>query len=161
MKSMVINIRYQAVLLIFILTSMLIIGCGSDPKSDCSAPSDASITVSGPGVFSVAFDTAFDFTAVVKYADGTPMPDACLTISSAFAFPRNATATGSRYTFYAYPGGLRTPGNIPVDNGFSAQTDDFGQYTFSAEYTAGTGTFKDTVIVRSGAIMGTADFEVN
>lgn len=162
MRSMVINTRHQVVSLIsiFILTSMLTIGCGSDPKSDCSAPSNASIIVNGPGVFSVGFDTNFDFTVVVLYNDGKPMPQACMTISSAFAFPRNATATGSRYQFYAYPGGTQNLANIPVDNGFSAKTDDFGQYTFSALYIAGTGTYKDTVTVRSGAVIGTANFEV-
>jgi len=160
MNLMMINRQYRILLLLLILTVIIMTGCGSDPKSDCSAPSDASIKVTGPGPSTVSSDTAFDFTVVVLYKDATPMPQACLTIRSAFAYPRNVAAIGWLYQFYAYPGGLQTVGNIPVDNGFSAKTDDFGQYTFSAQYTAGTGSFKDTVVVRSGAVMGTADFEI-
>jgi len=90
------------------------------------------------------------------------MPKACLYISGSFAFPRNATQTGVHYQFYFSPDGTSNPnGNVPVSSPFSAQTDDFGQYTFSALVTAASGTFTDTISVRSGANMGTATFTIN
>jgi hypothetical protein len=84
------------------------------------------------------------------------MPKACVNISGAFAYPRNPGAIGWLYQFYYYPEGTKNPGNVAVNSGFDAQTDDFGAYTFSAMITAGTGTFTDTITVRSGSNIGTA-----
>ena len=148
--------------LLFVMFSIVMIqGCG-DSSTQCTAPEGSTITVTGPGTFSIGSDTNFNFTAVVTTSDGNPMSKACIDISGAFAFPRNSTQTGVHYQFYYYPDGTSNPnGNVPVSSPFSAQTDDFGQYTFSALVSAASGTFTDTVIVRSGANMGTATFTIN
>ena len=148
--------------LLFVMFSIILIqGCG-DSSTQCTAPAGSTITVTGPASSTITSDTNFDFTAVVKTSDGNPMAKACIDISGSFAFPRNATQTGVHYQFYFYPDGTSNPnGNVPVSSPFSAQTDDFGQYTFSALVTATSGSFIDTVIVRSGANMGSATFTIN
>jgi len=148
--------------LIFVMFSIVLMqGCG-DSSTQCTAPAGSTITVTGPNPSSIAADTNFNFTAVVIMPDGSPMSKACLDISGSFAFPRNATQTGVHYQFYFSPDGTSNPnGNVPVSSPFSAQTDDFGQYTFSALVTAASGTFTDTISVRSGANMGTATFTIN
>ena len=148
-------------LLFAIFSIVLIQGCGDD-KTQCTAPAGSTITVTGPSTSSISADTNFNFTAVVKTSDGNPMAKACIDISGSFAFPRNATQTGVHYQFYFFPDGTSNPnGNLAVSSPFSAQTDDFGQYTFSALVTAASGSFTDTVIVRSGANMGTAAFTID
>lgn len=148
-------------LLIVLLSIVLIQGCG-DSSTQCTAPAGSTITVTGPAPFTIGSDTNFNFTAVVNTPDGNPMPEACIEISGSFAFPRNATQTGVHYQFYYYPDGTNNPnGNVAVSSPFSAQTDDFGQYTFSALVSATSGSFIDTVIVRSGANLGTATFQMN
>lgn len=136
---------------------ILMAGCGSET----TPPSGSTITVTGPAPFSIGSDTNFDFTVVVKYPDGTPMPKAKLDISGAFAFPRNAAQSGWHYQFYYSPGGNTVPGNLAVNSPFEAQTDDFGTYTFSALVSVATGTFTDTIVVRAGTIVGTALFQSN
>jgi hypothetical protein len=136
---------------------ILIAGCGSE----ITAPDGSTITVNGPASFSIGTDTNFNFTVVVRYADGTPMPNASLNISGAFAFPRNAQQTVWHYQFYYYPGGTNNPSNVAIDSPFNAQTDDFGAFTFSTLVSVSTGTFTDTVVVRSGTSIGTAEFTSN
>ncbi len=149
-----------ALLLVIFLVTM-IQGCGSS-STQCTAPAGSTITVTGPAAATITSDTNFNFIAVVKTPDGNPMAKACIDISGSFAFPRNSTQTGVHYQFYFFPDGTSNPsGNTPVSSPFSAQTDDFGAYTFSALVTAASGSFTDTVIVRSGANIGTADFTVN
>jgi hypothetical protein len=98
----------------------------------------------------------------VLYPDGTPMPKACLDISGVLASPRNASGTGWYYQFYYYPGGNTNIGNIPVNSPFAAQTDDFGQYTFSTLISAGTGSFFDeSIYVRSGSNSASAALTLN
>jgi hypothetical protein len=144
-----------------VVSIILLSGCGSD-SSQCTAPAGSTITVTGPDAFSIgADDTNFDFTVVVKYPDITPMPKACINISGAFAFPRNVAQLGWHYQFYYYPGGTNTANNVPVNSPFDAQTDDSGTYTFSALVSVSTGTFTDSVVVRSGTIVGTAAFTSN
>jgi uncharacterized protein YcfL len=148
-------------LLLVIFLVVIIQGCGSS-GAQCTAPAGSSITVTGPAAASISSDTNFNFTAVVKTPDGNPMAKACLDISGAFAFPRNSTQTGVHYQFYYYPDGTSNPsGNLAVSSPFSAQTDDFGVYTFSALVSATSGTFTDTITVSSGANMGTAEFTIN
>lgn len=139
---------------------ILIAGCGSN-SSQCTPPAGSTITVTGPASFSIGADTNFDFTVVVKYPDTTPMPNACFNISGAFAFPRNAQQLGWHYQFYYYPGGTNNANNVPVNSPFDAQTDGSGTYTFSALVSVSTGTFTDSVVVRSGTVIGTAAFTSN
>ena len=148
--------------LLFVMFSMVLIqGCG-DSDTQCTAPAGSTITVTGPAASSISDTTNFNFTAVVNTPDGNPMAKACIDISGSFAFPRNATQTGVHYQFYFNPDGTSNPnGNVAVSSPFSAQTDDFGQYTFSAVVTATSGSFTDTVIVRSGANQGEATFTIN
>lgn len=157
--------RRQIVILALLLGLPLITlvqGCGSvDSSTNCTAPAGSTITVTGPAASTVAFDTNFNFTAVVKTPDGKPMSKACLDISGSFAFPRNATNTGVHYQFYYYAGGTTNPSNVAVSSPFTATTDDFGQWTFSALVSVASGTFTDTVIVRSGSNIGTATFTTN
>jgi hypothetical protein len=138
--------------LLFVMFSVVLIhGCG-DSSTQCTAPAGSTITVTGPSPSSIMADTNFNF----------PMPKACLDISGSFAFPRNATQTGVHYQFYLKPDGTNNPsGNIAVSSPFSTQTDDFGQLTFSALVTAASGSFTDTIIVRSGANTGTATFTID
>lgn len=148
--------------LLFVMSSIVLIqGCG-DSSTQCTAPAGSTITVTGPAPFTIGSDTNFNFTAVVNTPDGKPMPKACIDISGSFAFPRNATQTGVHYQFYLNPDGTNNPsGNIPVSSPFSTQTDDFGQKTFSALVSAASGSFTDTVTVRSGTNIGTVTFQMN
>jgi hypothetical protein len=148
--------------LLFVMFSVVLIhGCG-DSSTQCTAPAGSTITVTGPSPSSIMADTNFNFTVVVTTPDKLPMPKACLDISGSFAFPRNATQTGVHYQFYLKPDGTNNPsGNIAVSSPFSTQTDDFGQLTFSALVTAASGSFTDTIIVRSGANTGTATFTID
>jgi hypothetical protein len=114
----------------------------------------------------IATDTNLNWTVVVKTPDGKPMPKACLYISGSFAFPRNATHTGVHYRFYYYPNGTNNTngnirGNIHVNSPFIAQTDDFGQYSFSALVSAASRTFTGTIVIQSGLSVGAATVTVN
>jgi hypothetical protein len=158
--SMKLTIKHKQIVILALLLVLLLIvliqGCGNNKGKDCTAPAGSSITVTGPGLISISADTAVNYSVIVKYPDGTIMPNACVNISGAFAYPRNPSALGWLYQFYYYPDGTNDPGNVAVNSGFDAQTDDFGSYTFSAMITAGTGTFTDTITVRSGSNIGTA-----
>jgi hypothetical protein len=151
-------------LLLALFTIVLMQGCGSgsDSSTGCSsehiAPSDATITVTGGFTGSAGSDTPVYFTATVKDKNGSNMNGICLQISGSFAYPRNITATGWHYTFHR---GLDPIGAPVVNSPFSDATDDFGKYDFSALYSVATGTFTDTVTVRSGSVQGTAAFSVN
>ena len=163
--SMKLIIKHRQIVIFSLLlvsfSIVLIQGCGNS-STQCTAPDGSTITVTGPGTSSISADTNFNFTAVVKTSDGNPMPKACLDISGSFAFPRNATQSGVHYQFYFFPDGTNNPGgNNAVSSPFSAQTDDFGQYTFSALVSVASGSFSDTVIVRSGTNIGTAAFIIN
>lgn len=133
---------------------------------DCTAPAGSTITIIPSSLtISIAADTNLNWTVVVKKPDGNPMPNACLYISGSFAFPSNATHTGVHYQFYYYPHGTNYTngnflGNIPVNSPFIAQTDDFGQYTFSALVSAARQTFTGTIVVLSGLNVGTATVTV-
>jgi len=133
---------------------------------DCTAPAGSTITIKPSSLtISIAADTNLNWTVVVKTPDGIPMPKACLYISGSFAFPSNATHTRVHYQFYYYPDGTNYTngnflGNIPVNSPFIAQTDDFGQYTFSALVSAARQTFTGTIVVLSGLNVGTATVTV-
>ncbi len=163
---MKLTIKYkQTVILALLLVLFLITliqGCGSEnDSSNCTAPAGSTIKINpstgaihtnGAGL---SQNTGLNWTVTVAYPDGSIMPKACIGISGTFAVP-NAFAA---YQFQFYPKDV-VP-NLPVNSGFSAQTDDFGQYTFSTLISAGTGTFTDTITVQSGANIGTATITVD
>ena len=146
-------------LLLALVSIILLLGCGND-KTTCTAPAGSTIVITGPDIYQgIAADTCANLVALVSYPDGSPMPKACIDISGSFAFPRNATVTFPRYQFYYYPK-CDVVANLAVDSGFGAQTDNSGVYSFSALITAGSGTFTDTIFVRSGANVGTKELGV-
>ena len=151
------------VFLLFLLAPAIFLeACG---KND-GAPDGATITINGPTqALSIADDTTLDFTVVVRYADGSPIPRAPVKITGGFAEPRNATNTTTRYQFYFYPGGELTPNNLKVDSGFEAETDDRGTYNFSVTIFGIVGgvpnSFTDSIVVYSGTAIGTASLSVN
>ncbi len=157
--------RKQIVILALLLVMFsiaLIQGCG-DSNTQCTAPFGSTIVIN-PSSQSLAVpggivpgNTPFNFQVLVLYPDNTIMPKACITISGSQAAP----VTPSSYQFFFNPNGTtNSTGNVAVNSGFEAQTDDFGQYTFSAEVSAGTGTFQDTIVVSSGAVQGTATLSI-
>jgi len=155
--------RFIIISFILLLTVTLMMslfaGCGVE-KKECTAPDQSTITIT-PSFQQVktssglSTDMPFDWTVIVKYQDGTPMPQACITVSGSQAVPN----AGGAYQFQYYPSW--TSPNLAVDSGFSAQTDDYGQYTFSTVASAGSSTWSDTIYVRSGAIVSTAFLAVN
>jgi hypothetical protein len=141
--------------------------CGSNSQSTgCTGTNNASygstITVSpaswtwNTGAVGLTVDIPLVLSAAVVLPDGvTPMPDACITITGALAIPNAAGA----YQFYANDyNALGT--NYPVGSPFVVQTDGNGQFTFTAMALAGSGIWKDTIVVQSGAIVGTASVEI-
>jgi hypothetical protein len=137
----------RGLFLVIIVSIGLLSGCGNDT----TIPSDGTISFFPADITaSIAADTCFDSTVTLLFKDGTPMNDAELTVSGAFAFPRQGG--GDRYTFYngpcTYP---LNPANGRA-SGFKAVTDSHGVYRFAVLVTAGTGTFTDTIYVQSGTI---------
>jgi hypothetical protein len=103
-------------------------------------------------------DVLLDWSVTVAYADGKPMPDACIRITGAFAVTTALPTNYALYQFLYYPSWVSP--NVPVDSGFTAKTDAAGQYTFSTFISAGTLTFYDAIYVVSGTNMGTAKIEI-
>jgi hypothetical protein len=136
--------------LVVIVSLALLSGCGNDT----TIPSDGTITFFPSDITaSIAADTCFDSTVTLLFKDGTPMNDAELTISGAFAYPRQGG--GARYTFYNGP--CDYPLNLANrrESGFKALTDQHGVYKFAVLVTAATGTFTDTIHAQSGGIGAT------
>lgn len=158
------NIKLVSVWAFLVLTGLAAIlgGCGKNS----AAPDGATVTINGPTqALTIADNTTLDFSVVVRYADGTPIPKAPLRITGGFAEPRNATNTTTRYQFYFYPNGENNPNNIKVPADFEAQTDDRGVYNFSITIFGTVGgvanSFQDTIVVYSGTAIGTAALSVN
>jgi hypothetical protein len=158
------NIKLVRAWVLFILIASVVIlgGCGKNN----AAPDGATITINGPTqALAIADNTTLDFTVVVRYADGTPVPKAPLRITGAFAEPRNATNTTTRYQFYFFPNGENDPNNIKVPSDFEAQTDDRGIYNFSVTIFGTVGSvansFQDTIVVYSGTTTGSIPLSVN
>lgn len=149
---MELNIKHKQIVILALLLTMLLItlvqGCGNTNGTECTAPAGSTITItpssqsiSGGGIF---FPTGLNWTVSVALPDKTPMPKACITVSGTFAVPNGYAL----YQFQYYPKDVSP--NVPVNSGFSAQTDDFGQYTFSTLLSAPSGTWHDTIYVQSG-----------
>ena len=158
MKS---TIRHRQIIIIALLLIVLIQGCGSTDSNNCTAPDGSTITITpssrtiSTGGSGFVFPTPVDWTVTVALPDKTVMAKACITVAGAFAVPNGYAA----YQFQYFPSSV-IPNKL-VDSGFSAQTDDFGQYTFSTLISAGSGTFTDTIYVRSGTNSGNATITIN
>jgi hypothetical protein len=144
-------------------------GCGKDDFEQ--APSGATIAVNPPSLDAsniyLVGDLVANYVVTLSYKDGTPIPNGLLFISGGFANPVSSS-TGTllvpRYQFWGYPNANLNPGNIPVNNGFTAVTNDFGTYSFSVQiYSSVSYTdpaiiwpnaFTDVINVTSGSAFG-------
>jgi len=150
-------------LLLVLLLITLISGCGNTKGTECTAPDGSKITITpssqsiNTGGTGLGVATNLNWTVRVALSDGTVMPKACINVTGTFAVPNGFAL----YQFYFYPNSNANPNNIAVNSGFAAQTDDFGQYTFSTLLSAASGTFTDTIYVQSGANIGNATVTVN
>jgi len=138
---------------LLILFFLSLAGCGDDK----AVPDRSTITINPASVSlkNILGNTMVDFKVIVRYSNGTPMPDAKIHITGAFAEPTVA----AQYQFYSYPGGDGVL-NTPVNSGFNAQTDEYGVYDFSlVVYGPGSG-FDDTIYVSSGTAVGTATIKL-
>ncbi len=160
--SLIIKNKKMALLaaLLVLIAVVLLQGCGTSGKRECEAAPFGAVMTLKPGGQSVdtggaglGVNLPWDWTVIVLYPDGTPMPYACLNISGAFAVPNLGL-----YQFQYFPSWVSP--NTPVNSGFRARTDVTGQYTFSTVLSAGSGTWKDTIYIRSGTVEGAADIEV-
>jgi len=150
---MKLKIKLVSTSILVVLMPLFILfgGCGSKE----TVPDGSTITIN-PGsaaLQNISGNTPVNYKVVVKYADGTPIPNATIHITGAFAEP----AVAANYQFFFYPdGSQRVGGNTEKDSGFDAQTDDFGVYDFSIEAFGPGATFSDTIYVTSGTAVGTA-----
>jgi len=162
---MKLTINHKQIVILALLLVMLLItmiqGCGSESSSsNCTAPDGSTITITPSSQTidtknaGLVASTSFDWLVKVAYPDGTVMPKACITVSGAFAVPD----VRALYQFQFYPSSVMP--NLAVNSGFNAQTDDHGAYVFSTLLSAGTGTWSDTIYVRSGTNSGNATVEV-
>jgi hypothetical protein len=156
--------RFMALLMMILLASpvFLLPGCGNN-----DAASDGATIVINPSssTATISADTTFNYTVTVRYSDGKPYPKAIVHISGPFAAPRNVAGSNPRYQFYYGPGGLLGTNPLPVNSGFDAQTDDYGNYQFSIVVPGLVGgaknTFTDTIDVSSGSALGTIALSIS
>lgn len=148
------HVTMKCITVLMLLFGLAIAGCGKE----ITASDGSTITISPDHTQTgIAADTPVNFTVVVRYKDGTLMPNAVVKISGAFAVPR-ATP---HYQFYFYPDAVDNPSNIAVDSGFLIQTGDNGSYMFSVEINSSNGTFADSIVGTSGTAIGSAAIAVN
>lgn len=141
------KLRTYVSLALLIGLSFLYQGCGEEENKQIP-PDGSTITINPDAVELVSpTDAVQNYTVVVKYADGNPIPYAIVHISSAFSAP----FIPAQFQFYYYVDGPNNPeGNTAVNSGFYAQTDEFGIYEFSAVIFGGT-VFEDTIYLTSGS----------
>jgi hypothetical protein len=154
------RIQFLIILLLAITGAITIASCGSEETSKCAAPSDATI-VFAPlewkwtiGNSPLGANLPLDWQVSVLYKDGTPMPNACINIAGALAVPNGFAA----YQFMSTPTWVAPN---PVNSGFRVTTDDFGKYQFSVLISAGTSSFKESIMATSGNVMGLATLELD
>jgi len=163
---MKLTIKHKQIVILTLLLILLLLalaqGCGSEnSSSNCTAPAGSKVTITpasqtistnGKGL-PVGGQVNLNWIVSVLYPSGAVMPKACVTISGQFAVP-------SPFMLYQFFSGPNSTG-VAVNSGFSAQTDDFGQYTFSTLLSGGTGTWVDTIYVQSGTNQGNATVTLN
>jgi hypothetical protein len=155
---------------VLVLSAVLLHACG---KKKNEAADGSTITIQPPSVdynnIFLVGDIVQNYSLMLKYPDGTPVPNTILKISGGFAEPITGGVNVPRYQFYYGPNANRDPSNIPVDNGFTAQTNDNGVYEFSilifSELTSTTGVvipnaFTDTIYAASGTAQATTEVNV-
>lgn len=140
------------ILALLIIPIVLFPGCGDN----ASVPDRSTITITPSSVklSNPTPDTVVNYKVTFRYSDGTPIPNARMFISGAFAQPNSA----GLYQFYYLPGGTQTPNNPPVPSGYEAQADEFGVYDFSIVVSGVA--FDGTIYVTSGTVVGTATIAV-
>jgi hypothetical protein len=160
------------IMVIFAMPMILLQGCGSKHEA---APSGSEIIVNPDKVdlANIAFygDVIQNYVVTLQYADGTPIPDTDLFISGSFADPV-ISSTGPfvipRYQFWLYPNANANPINVRVNSGFTAKTDESGNYNFSVQiYSSVTvsgvlvgNAFGDVIFITSGDAVGTTELNV-
>jgi len=135
---------------------MLLVGLLPSCGDNKTIPDGSTITIDPSSVTltNISTDSTINFTLILRYSDGTPIPLGRFRISGAFAAP-NASAA---YQFYYFPTGPDNPnGNTAVPSGFEAQTDDNGVYKFSIVVFGSNVGFIDTIRADSGTASGTVD----
>ena len=149
-----IRVMSSALLIAAVLLINSIYGCGNN--TDNQAPDGSTITVNPTSwtFNNMWYDTIQNFQVVVKYSDGTPVPNAKLNISSDMSIQSSTQWTF--YQFYFNADATNVSPNYPVTGGaFNASTNDFGVYTFSIRF-AGASTlgyypvWLDNIYVTSG-----------
>ena len=137
-----------------ILLSFLLIfsACGTSGEKENAAPPNAVITISPTAhSFDIAgaqiTSTEF-FNIVVKTAGGIPLEDVALRISFVWADP---SSTGLVQLY---------DGDTPVNSPFYAKTDENGSYIVRFDFEGGGLAYSGTLLVISGSVTKTADFEV-
>ncbi len=124
-------------------------GCGSP-----DAPETSTITITGPesitdGSASTSTDSAF-FLIVVKNRSGVPLDDVEIWITYPWAIPSPAAAV----QLY--------DDDDPEDSPMKVKTDSNGAYNLRMDYLRGGGIeYTGTIQVTSGAVVGTAEFDVS
>jgi hypothetical protein len=159
MKSIIKHKKNVTFFIVLVLFSIVVMqGCGNEN----TAPAGSTITINqdktsedtGGAGLPAGQAIPFDFTVAVTYSDGTPMPNATLTISGGLAIPNTYIAYQFYHTQYAV-------GHTDTENSpFQAQTNDSGVYTFSALVSGPVTTFKDNVYVTSGTNVATGSIEI-
>lgn len=149
-----------------ILIVIALQGCGRADTHPTSVPDGSTITITPTTLTLSKIDnTSQDFSVTVKDKNGEPINKAQIQISGAFAEPRNATNTNARYQFYRFPGGEVIPGNIPVNSGFTAETDSNGVYKFSITIYGQVGgvpnAFTDNINIHSGTAFGSVTLTIS
>ncbi|MGC1453799.1 MAG: hypothetical protein WA946_01235 [Nitrospirota bacterium] len=153
-----------------ILIVIALQGCGRADTHPTGVPDGSTITVNPSTItYTSIANFSRDFAVTVKDKTGEPINKAQVQITGAFAEPRNATNTTARYQFYRYTGGENTVGNIPVNSGFTAETDSYGVYNFSVTVYGSllvsgvtvTNSFTDTIDISSGNAFGSVVLTIN
>jgi hypothetical protein len=122
---------------LLLLPVIIFQGCGS--KGD-PAPSGAKLVINPPTVsltnINAYGDVPVNYVVTLLDSTGSPIPDTAVVVTGSFANPvtsSTGTISAPRYQFWGYPNANANPSNIPVNSGFTAVTDKFGNYAFSIQ----------------------------
>ncbi len=146
-----------------LFVAVMLWGCGSLGEECVTAPPDSTITISPDSMTTTCTEdpevegdecevatwhTVF-FSIYVQDSNGTPIGNACITISYPWAVP-DSTGVVQLYD-----------DSTPVNSPFDAETDDFGVYHLRFDYLLGGGfTYNGDLEVRSGSAYAKATVDV-